>query len=73
MKGLKRLREPSTWAGFAVLGALFGIKELESFGVPEVAAGLAALASILLPERDARIDPSPPAPPPHRDDRGFGV
>ena len=47
---LTRLREPSTMAGLAVLASLFGVPA----GVPElvgqVAAGLAGLAAILLPE-----------------------
>lgn len=46
-----RLKEPSTWAGFAVLGGLFGVKELVAFGAPEIATALAALAAVLLPER----------------------
>jgi hypothetical protein len=52
---LRRLREPSTWAGLAVLGGVFGVRELSVFGVPEVATlaatGAAALAAIFLPER----------------------
>lgn len=50
MRFLKRLREPSTWAGLGVLGALFGVRELEQFGAPEFAAAAAAVASVLLPE-----------------------
>lgn len=49
-RGLERLREPSTWAGLAVLGSIFGVRELEQLAVPEVAAALAALAAIFLPE-----------------------
>lgn len=51
-----RFKEPSTWAAFGALGAVFGVKELAMLGVPEVAttaASLAAmLAAIFLPERD---------------------
>lgn len=49
-KFLQRFKEPSTWAGFAVLGTLFGIRELAMFGAPEFAAIAAAVASIVLPE-----------------------
>ena len=49
---LRRLREPSTWAGLAALAAIFGVPVPP--GVPEavgtlVAAG-AAVAGVLLPE-----------------------
>lgn len=47
---LDRLKEPSTYAGFGVLGSLFGIKELAAFGAPEVCAAIAAVASIIVPE-----------------------
>lgn len=47
---LKRLTEPSTYAGLAVLGTLFGIQELAAIGAPDIIAGLAALAAIFLPE-----------------------
>lgn len=50
-KFLTRFREPSTWAGFGLLGGLFGIKELAMFGAPEVGVLLAALAAIVLPEQ----------------------
>lgn len=46
-----RLREPSTYAGLAILGSLFGVKELAALSSPEIVGALAALASILLPER----------------------
>lgn len=48
---LQRLREPSTWSGIGVLGILFGIRELQKLTVPEIAAGIAAVASILIPEK----------------------
>ena len=47
----KRLTEPSTYAGLAVLGSLFGIRELSAFGLPEISATLAALAAVFLGER----------------------
>jgi hypothetical protein len=46
---LARLKEPSTYAGLAVLGSLFGVGELAAIGAPGVAAGLAALAAIFVP------------------------
>lgn len=50
-KFLQRLREPSTYAGLGVLGALFGVKELAAFGAPEVCAAIAAVAAIIVPEK----------------------
>lgn len=47
---LARLREPSTWAGISMVGAIFGVKELAALGTPEILAGLAAIAAIFLPE-----------------------
>ena len=52
-----RLKEPSTWAGFAALGSLFGVKELVAFGAPEIATALAALAAVLLSEKGQSTDP----------------
>lgn len=54
---LRRLKEPSTYAGFAVLGTLFGIRELAAFGIPEIAASLAALVAIFAPERGGAEGP----------------
>ena len=51
MKFLQRFKEPSTWASLAVLGSLFGIKELAMFGAPEVVAVAAAVAGIVIPEQ----------------------
>ncbi len=52
---LNRLREASTWAGAAVWLGMFGldadtITRITSNG-PAVAAGLAALAAVVLPSR----------------------
>lgn len=49
-KLIQRFKEPSTYAGLAVLGSLFGVKELAAFGAPEVATTIAALVSIFAPE-----------------------
>lgn len=45
---LKRLREPSTWAGLSVLGVVFGLPpgSIELLG--QVVAGVAGLAAIVL-------------------------
>lgn len=45
---LKRIREPSTWAGFAALGALFGIPAEHINLVAQVAMGVGGLAAIAL-------------------------
>ena len=59
-KFVRRLKEPSTYAGLAVLGTLFGVKELAAFGAPEVMAGLAALAAIFAPEGSGNKPEEPP-------------
>jgi hypothetical protein len=48
---LNRLREPSTWAGFAALGALFGLPA-ETIGlVGQVVMGVGGLAAVVLAEK----------------------
>lgn len=48
---LKRIREPSTWAGLAALGALFGMPS-ESIGlVGQVVMGVGGLAAVVLSEK----------------------
>lgn len=51
MKFLQRFKEPSTFAGLAVLGSLFGVKELAMFGAPELCTLLAGLAAVVIPEQ----------------------
>lgn len=48
---INRLREPSTWAGLAVLGTVFGLPPGTVDAVGQVVGGLAALVAILAPER----------------------
>lgn len=48
---IKRLREPSTWAGLAALGVLFGMPAGTVEAVGQVVGGAAALAAVLLPEK----------------------
>lgn len=50
-KLLQRLKEPSTWAGLAVLGTLFGVPPGTVEAASQVIGGVAALAAIFLPER----------------------
>lgn len=47
---LKRVREPSTWAGIAALGALFGIPADTIGLIGQVAMGVGGLAAIALSE-----------------------
>lgn len=50
---LKRIREPSTWAGIAALGALFGIPTEHIGLVGQVAMGVGGLAAIVIGEKKA--------------------
>lgn len=50
---LNRLREPSTWAGVAVLGAVFGLPPGAIEAVGQIIGGGAALVAIFLPEKVA--------------------
>lgn len=52
-KFLKRLREPSTWAGLSVIGVLVGLPPgtLEAAG--QIVGGVAALGAIFMPELTA--------------------
>lgn len=47
---LKRLREPSTWAGIAALGLLIGLPPGTVEAVGQIVGGVAALGAIFLPE-----------------------
>ena len=47
---IKRLKEPSTWAGLAALGVIFGLPPGTVEAVGQVLGGVAALAAIALPE-----------------------
>jgi hypothetical protein len=48
---INRLREPSTWAGVAALGLIFGLPPgtIEMLG--QIVGGVAGLAAIMLPEK----------------------
>jgi len=48
---LNRLREPSTWAGLAVIAAAFGIKPELAHAIEGAGVGLAGLLAVLLPEK----------------------
>lgn len=47
----QRLREPSTWAGLAVLGTLFGLPAGTVEATGQILGGVAALGAIILRER----------------------
>lgn len=48
---IKRIKEPSTWAGLAALGVIFGLPPGTVEAVGQVLGGVAALAAIALPEK----------------------
>ena len=48
---LKRLREPSTWAGLSVFGLIFGLPAGTIEGVAQIVAGIASVAAIFLGEK----------------------
>ena len=48
---LNRLREPSTWAGFAALATLFGVHSTTMGLVQQVVVGVAGLVAIVGPEK----------------------
>lgn len=47
---IKRLREPSTWAGVSALGLIFGLPPGTIDAVGMILGGLAGIAAIVLPE-----------------------
>lgn len=48
---IKRIKEPSTWAGLAALGLIFGLPPGTVEALGQVLGGVAALAAIALPEK----------------------
>ncbi len=48
---IKRIKEPSTWAGLAALGLIFGLPPGTVDALGQVLGGVAALAAIALPEK----------------------
>lgn len=50
---LKRLREPSTWAGISALGLIFGLPPGTIDLAGQVIGGVAGLAAIFLGEKPA--------------------
>ncbi len=51
---LNRIREPSTWAGIAALGALFGLPSEIIGMVGQVAMGMGGIAAVLLSDPVAK-------------------
>lgn len=54
MNFLKRLTEPSTWAGIAALAAIFGVPTTGVQAAGQIVGGLAALVAIVAPEKAAQ-------------------
>lgn len=54
---IKRLKEPSTWAGIAGLAVLFGVDPIKANIVVEAVAAVAAGLAVLLPEIKAQAEP----------------
>lgn len=50
---IKRLREPSTWAGIAALGLIVGLPAGTLDALGQVLGAVAAVAAIALPESKA--------------------
>lgn len=50
---LKRLKEPTTWAGVSALGLLFGLPPGTIELVGQVVGGVAGLLAIAIPEKAA--------------------
>jgi len=48
---IKRMKEPSTWAGLSALGLIFGLPAGSVEALGQVLGGVAALAAIALPEQ----------------------
>lgn len=48
---IRRIKEPSTWAGLAALGVLFGLPPGSVEALGQLLGGVAALAAIALPEK----------------------
>ncbi len=48
---LNKLREPSTWAGIAILGTIFGLPPGTVEAVGQIVGGVAGVAAIVLDER----------------------
>lgn len=47
----QRLREPSTWAGLAALGALFGLSPDQVNSLAGLGVALASALAVFLPEK----------------------
>lgn len=52
-----KLAQPTTWIGLAMLGHLFGVKELAALGTPDAITAIGALAAIFM---DEKAKPTPP-------------
>lgn len=50
-----RLKEPSTYAGFAGIALAFGLSDAEWAAVSTAAAGVAGLVAMFLPDTSAEV------------------
>lgn len=50
-KIIRRIKEPSTWAGIGVLAALFGVPVEQYTAVAQAIAAVAGAAAVLMPEK----------------------
>jgi hypothetical protein len=58
---VSRLKEPSTWAGFAGIFSALGLSEQMSTAIVGAGAGVAALIAVVLAEK-AKAAAKPPTP-----------
>ena len=56
---LQRLREPSSWAGFATIAAM-GAQALQSKDPSQIAAVVSGVCAVLVPEQAAQVSQAKP-------------
>lgn len=54
VKFLQRLREPSSWAGLAALGALFGMSADQVQSLAGAGVAIAGALAVFLPEKPGK-------------------
>lgn len=54
MKFLQRLREPSSWAGLAALGVLFGMSAEQVQSLAGAGVAVAGALAVFLPEKPVK-------------------
>ncbi|MDR2366280.1 MAG: hypothetical protein LBD68_10610 [Zoogloeaceae bacterium] len=53
---LNKIKEPSTWAGLSVLGAIFSVPAGIMDGIGQIVAGAAAVLAVVLSEKAKKED-----------------